>query len=161
MGHIFAASGSAGRLYKLHDNNNTVVHDATFAGAGEGIYSTPAAWPPENGDLYFGCWDQRIYCVDPSDMSLVWRTDTYASRVFASCAISSPTEVLFTATESGRILAFDAQAGGDPLWDYDLRSAQQGNWPGAQILSSLAISSGRLFIVAGDSTKRRLYCFGP
>jgi outer membrane protein assembly factor BamB len=166
-GYIFAASGSYCRMYKLHDDviasgrlvdgENGIVYVDEYSESGEGIRSTPATW---DGHLYFGCQNGRVYCVDASDMSLAWRTEAYGSPITSSCAFSMSSNVMFTATYDGRILALDSETG-DQLWEYDLRDPQGENWPAAQILSSPAISGNCLFIVAGDSTGRKLYCFGP
>ena len=124
---------------------------------GAGVNSTIAAL---DGKLYFGCEDQRIYCVDAGALTQAWRTDTLGSAVTSSTAISAPTGVLFTTSSNGRILAFDAETG-DDLWEYDLRYLQGENWTTAQIKSRPAIGNDRLFVVAGDDSGRKLYCFGP
>jgi len=98
--------------------------------------------------------------VDADDLSLNWRTEPLGSAVVSSPGISATACALYCATSDGRVLALSPQTG-QVLWDYDLRDPQGEDWSTAQVRSSPAIVVNRLFIVAGDSSNRKLYCFGP
>ncbi len=116
--------------------------------------STPAA---HAGNIYFGCSNGSVYCVDAGSLEQSSVKDL-GSEVVSSPATSGPTDVLLTASLNGKVFALDASDLTNELWSYDIRT--QDNKPNVKIRSSPAVVSGQVFVVAGDSNYRYLYCFG-
>lgn len=163
-GNIYVGSCSS-RVYKLKDDGDIQPGDPTttpppgdawLLSTSSAVLSTPACW---NGDLYFGCNDQYIYCVDAS--TFAWPEHSkknLGSAVYGSPAISSTAGLVFVGSLNAKVYALDASNLANERWSYDIRTVD--NKPNAKIQSSPAVVDGQLFIVAGDSSNRYLYCFG-
>ena len=129
-------------LYEPEEKNN------------EQVDSTPAVY---YGQIYFGCSNNDVYCVNAQTLQQSSIMDL-GSAVISSPAISSTSGLVFAASLDGKIWALDASNIANVLWSYDIPAVE--NKSGLTIRSSPAIINGQIFIVAGDTNNRYLYCFG-
>ncbi|MHB1459473.1 MAG: outer membrane protein assembly factor BamB family protein, partial [Armatimonadota bacterium] len=157
-GYIYVGS-DYNCIYKIDDPGNTAPGEVDGGNvwkysAPDWVLSTPAAF---NGKLYFGCNNDRVYRLDATTFATAESDRSLGSDVLSSPAISSATGMLFVGSlgpTDGMFYVLDAS---------DLqRNVRQNPFTlsGRQIKSSPALIFGRVFIIAGDSNGRYLYCYG-
>ena len=94
-----------------------------------------------------GYTQQYLYCLDSKSGKLIWKKElSSASRLGFSSSPVVTQDTVYVASAEGKLKAFEI-ATGRLVWEYDL---------GEDVLSSLAISEGMLFIATFNGT---LYAF--
>lgn len=154
QGCVFVGSDN-NCVYRLTDTGSTATYSAFSAGGY--VESTPAAY---SGKIYFGCNNNSIYCVDAQTLQQS-SVKSLGSAVISSPAISSTSGLVFVASSvasqsNATIYALDATNLSNQMWSYNIYADHSS----AVIKSSPAVTNGQMFIVAGDSSYRYLYCFG-
>jgi outer membrane protein assembly factor BamB len=120
------------------------------------VDSTPAAY---NEKIYFGCSNNNIYCVDALTLQ-VSSVKSLGSSVISSPAIRSASGLVFVSSLNGKMYALDANNLANEKWSYDIPTVENKQGLTIKFKSSPAIINSMMFIVAGDSSNRHLYCFG-
>lgn len=141
-------------VYRLTDGGCCPVFSGDTFATSSAVKSTPAAY---SGNIYFGCDDGNIYCVDASTLQQC-SVKSVGSEIVSSPAVSAENGLVFVASRDGRVCALDAGDLATERWAYDIR-AREGKLD-ATIRSSPTLADSKLFIVVGYSGNRYLYCFG-
>jgi outer membrane protein assembly factor BamB len=88
--------------------------------APNGIIDKPAI---DGQNVYFGCRDGHVYCLNRNDGKLRWKTPmgapVVASPVLARCPGYAQTAHVFAVSTAGKIACLDP-ASGDPVWSLPL-----------------------------------------
>jgi outer membrane protein assembly factor BamB len=120
-------------------NTNTTLWNFTTGG---GVTSSPAV---VNGNVYFGSYDGKMYCVDAETGGEIWNHST-GNRIYGGPAVVDD-RVYIGEYLSPKILCLDATTG-DEIWNYTTASTT-----GTQ--SSPTIVDGYLYIGSMDNN---MYC---
>jgi len=107
--------------------------------AGSIVSSSPAV---DNGFVYFGSGDSRVYCLNAQDGTKLWEFTT-GNAVF-SCPAVTDGRVFFGSNDT-KVYCLDAQSGGK-LWEFKTGDAVQ---------SSPALANGYVYIGSYDN---KVYC---
>ncbi len=137
--YIFDADPSEGTEEGIIDSPGSTSDLILNFSAGGPIYSSPV-W--DNGRLYFGSSDGKVYCIYSSIGTEIWNYST------GGPVSSSPTIVngkVYVGSEDGTIVALDAITG-ENLWVHPT---------GGSIRSSPAVVDGKLYIGSDDY---KVYC---
>ncbi len=121
--------------------NYTVHTNSVDAHGGEAsaISSSMAVW---EGYVYFGCYDQNVYCLNASSGAKVWTYPTDGT-VESSPAIVDGN--LYVGSWDGNVYCLNARTG-DKIWNYTT---------GSQVESSPAVADGKVYAGSVDG---KVYC---
>lgn len=87
------------------------------------------------GKLYFGCWGNRFYCLDPETGDSIWTwSHGYANRMYspAVCQPAATGNRIFIVAPDRSMTCLDAHTGRE-IW--------RKNWPGVKVRESMGLSS--------------------
>ncbi|MCX5902157.1 MAG: PQQ-like beta-propeller repeat protein [Proteobacteria bacterium] len=107
--------------------------------AGSIVSSSPAV---DDGYVYFGSADNKVYCLSAQDGSKVWEFET-GNAVFSCPAVSDGR--VFVGSNDSKVYCFDAKDG-SKIWEFKTGDAVQ---------SSAAVLDGYVYIGSYDN---KVYC---
>ena len=106
---------------------------------GNTVLSSPAI---DNGYVYFGSADKKVYCLSAQDGSKVWEFET-GNAVFSCPAVSDGR--VFVGSNDSKVYCLDAQ-NGSKVWEFKTGDAVQ---------SSPALANGNVYVGSYDN---KVYC---
>jgi outer membrane protein assembly factor BamB len=107
--------------------------------AGSIVSSSPAV---DNGYVYFGSADKKVYCLSAQDGSKLWEFET-GNAVFSCPAVSDGR--VYVGSNDTRVYCLDAQSG-SKVWEFKTGDAVQ---------SSPALVNGYVYVGSYDN---KVYC---
>ncbi|RLF56239.1 MAG: hypothetical protein DRN27_09775, partial [Thermoplasmata archaeon] len=133
-----------------YDDIDGVNYDLIWMFETNGVSETssPAV---ANGKVYFGSWDNKIYCLDAqgNDDGTTTELWNYSLNVpiYSSPSVSDGKVYIGSNTPDNKIYCLEAE-NGDLIWSY---------LTGGSVESSPSVYNGRLFVGSMDGF---VYCFG-
>jgi outer membrane protein assembly factor BamB len=109
---------------------------------GSGVTSSPAV---ENGEVYVGSWDNKLYALDASTGVLLWKYAT-GGAVESSPAVANG--VVYFGSDDGNLYALNASTGA-LLWQYTT---------GGSVYSAPTVANGMVYFGSDD---KNLYALNP
>jgi outer membrane protein assembly factor BamB len=142
------------------DNGSVYVTGASDSNSNGTVYSFEAAtgylnWSysigdyifksspkPVDGKVYFGTSDNKVYCLNANDGSLVWNYGT-ASSVSSTPAVVNG--ILYIGSNDQKIYALNANTG-NLIWSYDTGN----DGYGGSIQNAPAVANGKVYFRSGN-----------
>ncbi|MEM0492689.1 MAG: PQQ-binding-like beta-propeller repeat protein [Candidatus Thermoplasmatota archaeon] len=133
-------------FYKIHAKTGQLEKRVQTPGV---IGGSPAVY---NRRVYFGCSDKKLYCLNTTDLRVMWSYET-GGKIFSSPTVTS--NVIYFGSTDNYLYCLNIGEDDDTirlLWKKDL-----GNW----VSCSPALVDGSLFVTVQYMTVNNLWCFQP